>query len=202
MLRWCHLPLVVRYFSWKQKENESHFIIQSASLWLFIGELRPLILRVVTEKKNHINYWHFVTFMVLDSVFWECLFLLVLKAFLPSLQSKVLPVSSAGDLVVTNFWNLFLWKFFCSPSILIDSFYSYGSLGWPFVVLHGLQNLGPTFSGFHSLHGKICSCHGSAFEFNLIFLSCPFQYPLFCISRFFVVVIVCFGFFFAIIGRL
>lgn len=187
MLRRGHLLLVGRCVSWKQRGNESHFIFQSAILGLFTGELRPLMLGVVTGKKNHIDSWHFVAFVVVyyfsvDSLFWICLFLLLFKAFLPSLQSKVLPASSAGGLVVTDFLNLLLlWNFFfvllqlqlrvfvfivvwadlCGPSWLTEP---WSNILW--LSQSPWKNL-------------LLYWHEPAFEFNLIFLSCPFEYPSF-----------------------
>lgn len=138
MLRRGHLLLVGRCVSWKQRGNESHFIFQSAILGLFTGELRPLMLGVVTGKKNRIDSWHFVAFVVLyyfsvDSLFWICLFLLLFKAFfylLFSLKSLQDPPQGFGS---HRFLKLafIVELFFCSPSIAIESFYIYSSLGWP-----------------------------------------------------------------------
>jgi hypothetical protein len=90
ILRWC-LSFSMRWISCKQQNVGSCLCSQSVSLWLFIGELSPLILR----KSNCC----FLLFLLLESAFCSCDFLL-----LDLLKDYFLAFSSA--------WFLFLYWFF------------------------------------------------------------------------------------------
>lgn len=122
---------MVRCASWRQqKKDRSSFLIQSTSLCLFIGELRPQYSVII---KRHVLIPVILLILCFLDLFvftvyfspvmsWVCLSFSTVPCMLSSIFCRL------GSLIIYSFSLLLLCKVFISPSILLDVFVGWNSL--------------------------------------------------------------------------
>lgn len=113
-LRWCHLSLVMRCVSWKQKRNQSYLLTPSVSLCLLIGDSRLLIFKVIPDLCILIPVILLLSWCFISPPLIQCSEITDLFCFLKHLfyllSSLKYEASSGGGSVVTYSLNLFVLR--------------------------------------------------------------------------------------------
>lgn len=168
-----HMSLMVKCISWMYQKDGFCFLILSVSLCLFIEEMMPLILRIMSNQCLLFPDIYFVVAVCFFLLFWLNVLWLLIPYVLLS-PDGCFPSSAFNRvrLIDRNSFSFFLMKCFLFWLVVIYSLIGYSSLAWHLWSLRVCRWFFQAFLSFRVSIEIRCYSNVSTLICGLVFSPC------------------------------